>query len=340
MPRPAKPPRLFRHKQRGWVILDRGRMHGTGAGDDLGAAEKALGDYIAQKWAEPARAHTPDRLTVGRALAYYADGHAPTVADPARIGYAIDALARFWAGLPVSAVTAATCRRYGLERGVSAGTVRRELGALAAALNWNVRQGYLTQAPAVTLPDRPAPKDRWFTRDEVAKLLRGCRTPNRRHLARFILIGIYTGSRKDTILRARWTPSLTDPWFDLDRGVFHRAGAQERRTKKRRGSAPIPRQLAAHLRRWKRLYAHPVEYRGGQVGSVKRVWRETLLDAGIEYATPHALRHTAATWMMQRGVPAWEAAGYLSMSEDVLRRVYGHHSPDYMSGAREAMERK
>ena len=29
---------------------------------------------------------------------------------------------------------------------------------------------------------------------------------------------------------------------------------------------------------------------------------------------PHTLRHTAATWLMQRGVPIWQAAGYLGMS--------------------------
>ncbi len=30
--------------------------------------------------------------------------------------------------------------------------------------------------------------------------------------------------------------------------------------------------------------------------------------------TPHTLRHTAATWLMQRGVDPWCAAGFLGMS--------------------------
>ena len=30
--------------------------------------------------------------------------------------------------------------------------------------------------------------------------------------------------------------------------------------------------------------------------------------------TPLTLRHTAATWLMQRCVPIWEAAGFLGMS--------------------------
>jgi integrase len=61
---------------------------------------------------------------------------------------------------------------------------------------------YLTTAPIVTLPKRPASKERWLTRDEAARLLRAVRAePKARHLTRLILIAIYTGTRKDAILR-------------------------------------------------------------------------------------------------------------------------------------------
>jgi len=35
---------------------------------------------------------------------------------------------------------------------------------------------------------------------------------------------------------------------------------------------------------------------------------------------------------MQRGVPIWEAAGFLGMSAEVLQETYGHHHPDYLQG--------
>ncbi len=56
--------------------------------------------------------------------------------------------------------------------------------------------------------------------------------------------------------------------------------------------------------------------------------------------TPHTLRHTAATWLMQNGVEIWQAAGYLGMSEETLRKVYGHHHPDYMRAAAEGIRRR
>lgn len=55
---------------------------------------------------------------------------------------------------------------------------------------------------------------------------------------------------------------------------------------------------------------------------------------------PHTLRHTAATWLMQSGVPIWEAAGFLAMRSETLQRVYGHHHPDYQRVAAEAIGRR
>ena len=56
--------------------------------------------------------------------------------------------------------------------------------------------------------------------------------------------------------------------------------------------------------------------------------------------TPHTLRHTVATSLMQRGVPIWEAAGFLDLSPEVLQDTYGHHHPDYLQGAVTAIGQK
>jgi integrase len=53
--------------------------------------------------------------------------------------------------------------------------------------------------------------------------------------------------------------------------------------------------------------------------------------------TPHTLRHTAATWLTQRDVDMWQAAGFLGMSVKTLERNYGHHHPDYMQQAARAI---
>jgi integrase len=80
---------------------------------------------------------------------------------------------------------------------------------------------------------------------------------------------------------------------------------------------------------------------GAPVKSVKTGFRHAVKLAGLwGKVTPHTLRHTAATWLMQRGVPIWQAAGYLGMSAAMLERTYGHHHPDYMRGAAAAITAK
>jgi integrase len=72
--------------------------------------------------------------------------------------------------------------------------------------------------------------------------------------------------------------------------------------------------------------------------SVKKGFGHAVDLAGLEgKITPHTLRHTAATWLMQAGVDLWQAAGYLGMSVEVLDRVYGHHHPDHLQQAARAI---
>jgi hypothetical protein len=74
---------------------------------------------------------------------------------------------------------------------------------------------------------------------------------------------------------------------------------------------------------------------------VKKGFKSAVGLAGLSgKVTPHTLRHTAATWLMQRGVPIWEAAGFLGMSPEVLQETYGHHHPDHLRGAAIAIGQK
>jgi integrase len=214
--------------------------------------------------------------------------------------------------------------------------VRRELGVLRAAINHAHRNGRLTRTVYVHLPDSPEPRDRWLTRKEVAALLRAAlrEARVRLYLPLFILIGLYTGARKEAILSLRWSQ------VDLVGGRvdFNTPGA--RRTNKRRAHIPIPAKLLGHLRR-----ARPrgvelgfvINDGGRRLGDVKRGFTSACRRASLDGVSPHVLRHTCATWLMQRGVPMWDAAGFLGMSRETLERVYGHQHPDYLKSAVEAL---
>jgi integrase len=112
------------------------------------------------------------------------------------------------------------------------------------------------------------------------------------------------------------------------------------RTRKRRGKTPIPPRLLPLLLRIRRRGSDlgPVLHIDGKpIGDIKKGFAAACKRAGLEGVTPHTLRHTAATWLMQNGVSFSVAAEYLSMGEGTLRRVYWHHHPDYMKEAAEAI---
>jgi len=338
MPRKTKGVRL--HQRRGiYYIREAGCPEKSTGTRDRRKAEAALARYIAER-DRPIGPSTPDKVTVAEILDLYGIEHAPTCKDPARIAYAIEALVPILGALSVSAITGGTCRRYAKMRNRAPGTIRKELGVLQAAINYCHAEGYLTAPVKVKLPPKPAPRDRWLTRVEAAKLLRAAyRDPETRHLARFILIALYTGSRCSAILNLQYMPNTQGGWVDASTGIMYRRGSGQTETKKRQPPIPIPRQLLAHLRRWERQgKRYVVTFHGQRVGEVKSAWRRALDRAGIDHCTRHDLRRTCATWLMQSGADKWAAAGFLGMGLDMLERVYGHHHPDYLQSAVHAIE--
>ncbi len=340
MPRKSKGARLYFRPNGKYYIRDAGRFMSTGTGDSR-AAEAALARYIVEK-GRPSGPATPDGMTVATVLDRYLTERAPHVAAPERIAYAVKALVPILGSLPVSGMTGAICRRYAKTRARAPGTTRKELQVLQAAINHCVREGYLTAGRQLVLPAQPPARDRWLTRDEVAALLRAAyRSRQGRHLARYILIAVYTGTRSGALLNLRFMPHVSGGWIDTEKGILYRRATGARETKKRQTPAPIPPRLLAHLRRWERMGATwAVEAGGQRVASVKTAWKVALREAGIEHARPHDLRHTCATWMMQAGADTWAAAGYLGMTVQMLERTYGHHHPDYLQSAVEALGRR
>ena len=217
----------------------------------------------------------------------------------------------------------------------------------ARAIRHHAKEGLHRGTVVISLPPKGLPRDRWLTRSEAARLLRACWSTREiqrtiptikfplRHIARFILIGLYTGTRASAIAAAAPMRAEGRAYVDLDGGVFYRLAIGKRATNKRQPPVPIPPRLLAHMRRWARLGAggHFVEWHGKPVRSVKTGFARAVALAGLPGVTPHTLRHTAATWLMQRGVPVWEAAGFLGMSPEMVGQTYGHHHPDYLRNA-------
>jgi integrase len=235
---------------------------------------------------------------------------------------------------------------------------RRELEDLRSAINHHRREGLCAQVVEVVLPERSPRRERWLTRQEAAHLLwaawrarqmdanaEGAQTkrPLGKHLARFILVGLYTGTRAGAICGASLDRLSGRGYIDLDAGVFYRRAAGAKETKKCQPPVRLPARLLAHLRRWGRLglcQAAVVEWNGKPIGRINKAFARAARAAGLEGVSPHTLRHTAVTWLMQGGCDLWAAAGYLGMTVEMLEANYGHHHPDHQKEALVAIGRR
>lgn len=84
---------------------------------------------------------------------------------------------------------------------------------------------------------------------------------------------------------------------------------------------------------------HVIEYNGRPTRAIKKAFSRLCESCGIK-ASPHVLRHTAATWLAMDGVPLSEVARLLGDSEKTVETVYGKHSPDYLRRAVTALNLK
>lgn len=372
MSRAAKGPRLYlvaaRRNAGGrivtaarWVIRDGAKMLTTGCGEgDAAGAHQALADYLRAAH-RPARSQRGlDDISVADILNIYATDHVAQHPDRYRIAQRLNRLLDWWGTKTLAQVTGANCRAYATHRG-NAGGARRDLQDLSAAIGHHHREGYHREIVKVALPKRGEARDRWLSRSEVARLVwtmwraregdradgkkAGNTTEGRhtmRHLARFVLLAYSTASRPGAVLTASWEAAAGRSYIDIEKGVFYRLREGARETNKRQPPVRLPRSILAHLRRWRRLTnsesGYVVEWRGQPVLRVKVGFANAVKLAGLgEGVSPHTLRHSAVTHLMQQGVPTWEVAGFAGMGEAVLRRHYAHHHPDHMSGAVAAM---
>lgn len=345
-----KLPARLRLKDRGergqrWVIVD-GRTEidtGCGAGEHQAAQDK-LGAYIAETREIDTSTRNPAQISVADVVALYIQHH------PAAPGcYHATQLLAFFGLKTLREINGQLCRAYHDTRGkeVTAGTVRRELGTLQAAINfWHV-ESPLDAVPKVWKPADSAPRSRVLTRAEAARLLWAARRLRLPYVARFVLLGLYTGTRHKTILSLRWHETPEAGWLDWERGIIYRAGTAEKQTRKRRAASRIPDRLLAHVRRWAALDLSQgpqmavIRYRGRPITRQQRGWDAVVKAAGLGAdVTPHVLKHSATTWLLRAGMELWDISGLTSTSTKTLESVYGHQSPEYQKAGAKAFRKR
>lgn len=250
------------------------------------------------------------------------------------LGYIGKAVLPYFGALRPDQITIDHCREYTSRRGsagISKGAIWTELGHLRSCLMWSQKVNLIDRAPYIERPQKPAPKDRHLDRTEVDRLLAADCEP---HIRLANLLMLTTAGRVTAVLQLTWDR------VDFERGQINLKADQEG-PRKGRAVVPMNNSLRAALTAAKQaaLSDYVVEWAGGPVKSIRKGFERAIRSANLPGVSPHTLRHTAAVFMAEGGIPLHVISQYLGHSNTtVTERVYSRFSPQYLMTAAEMLD--
>jgi len=263
----------------------------------------------------------------------------------------------------------------------SLSTVHGDLILLHQAIQMFKAKHNLAWAPTLYIPPKSGRRLIWLKRDEVARIVWAIRgriwdhgtgawateeylDPDtgetkvgyvrrsayeravRKILFRFLLIGVLTGTRHTALINLRWTPDPDHGYFDLERGVIHRAGHSEDPAEgKPRMSSYVTAKLLWWLCRWSASdlalgIDNVIHKRDGTAyrTHLRDLWNAVVADAGLGAdVVPHVMRHTCCTWLKLSRVDVQTAADMVGMHPKTLTTIYGQWSIEGSRWAADAL---
>jgi integrase len=211
----------------------------------------------------------------------------------------------------------------GKARPLSTATVNRDLALIRHLLRlaheeWNA----ISAVPRIRLEKEPQGRLRWLAPEEATRLLAKCRESRNPDLADLVEFCMFTGLRRGEALGLTWH------CVDRSRGVIL---LEVTKSGKRR-EVPLNSHADAVLVR------RGPEDSGAVFGAAswyafRDYWHAAVAKAGIGNFRFHDLRHTFASWAVQRGAALQEVKDLLGHSSLAMVLRYAHLSPEHLRKA-------
>lgn len=352
MPRKSEGPRLrMRPRRPNWFIRYKDPKSGIWRDESTGTSDRREAELIFAEFLltydEPIEKRLRrEGMLISEALARYA--LRPVKPDKQgskeRLRYSIKNLVPVIGHRRVHEIDEDLLVEYQLaSKDRSQSTIRRELSDLRSAVNYVARKRFVERIIFPELPEDGEPKMRWLTEEEFARLLWHARSIklSRFNLLTFLMIAFYTGARKSAIMDLEW--SQID--FIENEIRFQKEGAT--RSNKRKAVTPLAKELRRHLERRRNKLGSDSRYvfvqktsHQTKVASVDTGFETAVRLAGFDDVTPHTLRHTRASLMIQGGTHMKVISEILDMSLETLDKIYAHLSKKELNEMSEWMGRK
>ena len=254
----------------------------------------------------------PASIFVADVINIYCTDVATKINRPSELGQRAAALLSFFASKTLAEINGSLCRAYVARRQDPFSMARHELEDLRAAINHHRKEGLCNAIVEVLLPPR-ARRVNDSTRSEAAKMIwaawryreaqKGHLTGrrSRKHIARFMLVALYTGTRS-----ARYAEPRSGPQRAAVTSTSTRACSigerQADRNEKATADDPLTRQAprpSSPMEQARPCAEVRDRVRGKAGRPVRGRSQESRPTPKVKDVTPHVLRHTAVTWAMQ-----------------------------------------
>lgn len=278
-------------------------------------------------------------LAVSEVLDWYWESHGKTRFRPDTINLSIRYLKPFFGSTKALSLTLGKQDAYVAhqrEKGMGDESIRRDLSTLSAALKRAVAYNKLAHCPPLRSLTPAPPRERWLTRGEVARLFWQLRGKRQRHVLLFCRLALYTGARTGAVLDLTWDR------VHFDTGLIDYRKPGRAQTKKRRVVAPMTRKIRRMLLHAKKHSnsRHVISWAGERIDRVAKACIAGAERAGIEDFSPHVLRHTFASWAVQKRIPIYTVGKALGQTVASTTERYAKLAPDDVREAMETIGRK
>ncbi|MFC2135322.1 tyrosine-type recombinase/integrase [Bacteroidota bacterium] len=281
---------------------------------------------------------TRQSASLSEFLIYYKEyslsNHA--ISTTIRNEYVTDRLIDFLGDVPLRSITAKDIERYKTERlkKIKATTMNIDLRSIKAILNKAVDWEYISSNPIrrVSMVRIPSSAPVFLSEADVKVLLNNISLP---WLKNMIIFAVYTGMRRGEIINLKWEH------LDFENKLVIVKNTKDFSTKnKSERVIPLNDVLLKELKYLARHNEYVFTNTFGQMLTpdyVSQCFRDAVRKSGLRNEIHfHSLRHTFASWLVQKQVPIYTVSKLLGHSNVKVTEIYSHLTNDAL---RASMER-
>lgn len=240
---------------------------------------------------------------------------------------------------PLVEITAQRIMAYTLylkeERGSSNGTINRKLAALSKLLRVAAEQGYIKDKPVIRRQREPQGRIRFLTEHEEEEMLRFFIRERAPIPLNAVILLIDTGIRCGELQKLivddiNWTAGKhgTITLRDTKNGTNR--------------TVPLTPRAAQACHSLLHMSEDEIHLVPQEENWLRTPWVKMRKALGLEHDpefVPHALRHTCASRLVQRGVPLFTVSKWLGHKSIATTKRYAHLRPEDLYDAVDVLEK-